>query len=426
MFISFKEDFLHYVWKFQKYDHSDLQTEKGEAIAIIHPGYHNDNAGPDFLDARIKINNNLWAGSIEIHKHSSEWKQHNHHLDPAYDNVILHVVYKNDKPVVYRNNKLIPTLVLKNRIEKNKIKKYQNLVFNSNWIPCESRISQVDYIIKSFWLSRMASERLEEKTKRILPNLDILKNDWDRLSYHLIAQYFGLKVNNEAFKRLIESIPFEVILKYKNELTKIEALLLGHANLLQLADDEYSILLQKEYDFMAKKHRLHKMQSHEWKFSRMRPTNFPGLRIAQLAQLIHREGRIFQKILKAASLKEMRKLFSAKASQYWDQHYRLGKISKHQPKKIGTKVIDVLIINVAIPLLFSYGVKIDNQDFKDKAISMLEEIPPEQNKIIKKWKESSLSAENAAQSQALLYLKRKYCDEYKCLSCAIGGKIMSA
>lgn len=425
MFLSFKEDFLHYIWKFQKYDHIDLQTEKGKKITIIHPGYHNDDAGPDFLNARIKIDHNLWAGNIEIHKHSSEWKQHNHHLDPAYDNVILHVVYEDDKPVTYRNNKLIPTLVLKKRIKENMIRQYQNLVFNPSWIPCGSKINSVETIIKSFWLSRMASERLEEKTQRIIPSLEILKNDWDRLSYHLIAQYFGLKVNNEAFKRLIESIPFEVILKYKDGNEKLEALLLGHANLLQLANDQYSNRLQKEYDFLAKKHKLYKMQSHEWKFSRMRPTNFPGLRIAQLAQLIHREGRIFQKILSVSSLVELRKLFSAKAPSYWDQHYRLGKLSKHYPKQIGIKTTDILIINVAIPLIFSYGVKLDDQEYKDKAISLLEKIPAEQNKIIKKWKESDFVVENAAQSQALLYLKRKYCDEFKCLSCAIGGKIMA-
>lgn len=425
MFVSFKEDFLHYIWKFQKYDLAELKTEKGKKITIIHPGYHNDDAGPDFLNARIKIENNLWAGSIEIHKHSSEWRQHKHHLDTAYDNVILHVVYQDDKPVSYKNKKLIPTLVLKNRIQKEKINQYQNLVFNPSWIPCAPKINNVDPIIKSFWLSRMATERLEEKTKRILPNLQILKNDWDRLAYHLIAQYFGLKVNNEAFKRLIESIPFEVILKCKDDLKQTEALLLGHANLLQLTSDDYCIQLQKEYNFLAKKYKLYKMLAHEWKFSRMRPTNFPGLRIAQLAQIINREGRIFRKILTVNNLDALRKLFSATASSYWDQHYRVGKISKHSSKRIGVKTLDVLIINVAIPLIFSYGVKLDDQEYKDKAISLLEEIPSEQNKIIKKWKESNFITKNAADSQALLYLKRNYCDEYKCLSCAIGSKIMA-
>jgi len=425
MFVSFKEDFLHYIWKFQKYDLGALQTEQGKKITIIHPGYHNDDAGPDFLNARIKLDNNLWAGNIEIHKHSSEWRQHKHHLDPAYDNVILHVVYEDDKPAIYKNKKLIPTLVLKKRIQEDKINQYQNLVFNPSWIPCASKITTVDPIIKSFWLSRMATERLEEKTKRILPNLQLLKNDWDRLAYHLIAQYFGLKVNNEAFKRLIESIPFEVILKCKNDLRQTEALLLGHANLLQLASDEYSFQLQKEYDFLSKKYKLHKMLAHEWKFSRMRPTNFPGLRIAQLAQIINREGRIFRKILSVNNLEELRKLFSATASSYWDQHYRLGKLSKQSSKRIGIKTLDVLIINVAVPLIFSYGVKLDEQDYKDKAISLLEEIPPEQNKIIKKWKECDFIAKNAVHSQALLYLKRNYCDEFKCLSCAIGSKIMA-
>lgn len=424
MFVSFKEDFLHYIWKFQKYNLAGLKTEDGKKITIIHPGYHNDNAGPDFLNARIKIDKNLWAGSIEIHKHSAEWKQHKHHLDPAYDNVILHVVYEDDKPVCYRNQKPIPTLVLKKRITKDKIEKYNNLLFNPNWIPCGSKINTVDSIVKSFWLTRMATERLEEKTKRILPNLEIIKNDWDKLAYQLIAQYFGLKVNNEAFKRLIESIPFEVILKCGSELKTIEALLLGHANLLQLGEDLYSKELQKEYNFLAKKYTLHKMLAHEWKFSRMRPSNFPGLRIAQLAQLIHREGRIFRKILNAENLDQLRKLFSSTASPYWNEHYRIGKLSKPKCKQIGLKTIDILIVNVAIPLIFSYGIKTDNQDYNEKAISLLEKIPPEQNKIIKKWISSDIKPKNAAESQALLYLKRNYCDEYKCLSCAIGNKIM--
>ena len=425
MFVSFKEDFLHYIWKFQKYDLGELKTEKGKRITIIHPGHHNDDAGPDFLNARIKIDKHLWAGHIEIHKHSSEWKQHKHHLDPAYENVILHVVYEDDKPAKYKNKKLIPTLVLKKRIQKHKIEQYQNLVFNPSWIPCASKITKVDSIIKSFWLSRMATERLEEKTKRIIPTLELLKNDWDRVSYHLIAQYFGLKVNNEAFKRLIESIPFEVILKCKDDLIQTEALLLGHANLLQLAKDEYSRKLQKEYNFLEKKYKLYKMLAHEWKFSRMRPTNFPGLRIAQLAQIIHREGRIFRKILTAENLEELRNLFSSTASPYWDQHYRLGQLSKESPKRIGLKTIDVIIINVAVPLIFSYGEKLNKQEYKDKAISLLEKIPSEQNKIIKKWKECDFDSKNASHSQALLYLKRHYCDEFKCLSCAIGSKIMA-
>ena len=424
MFVSFKEDFLHYIWKFQKYDLKSLKTEDGKKITIIHPGYHNDNAGPDFLNARIKIDKNLWAGSIEIHKYSSEWKKHKHHLDPAYDNVILHVVYVDDKPVLYKNQKPIPTLVLKKRITKDKIEKYHNLLFNPNWIPCGAKIKTVDQVIKSFWLTRMTTERLEEKTKRILPSLEILKNDWDKLCYQLVAQYFGLKVNNEAFKRLIESIPFDVILKCRSDLKTIEALLLGHANLLQLGNDQYSQELQREYNFLAKKFKLHKMLAHEWKFSRMRPGNFPGLRIAQLAQVMHREGRIFKKILHANNLEELRILFSATASSYWNEHYRIGKLSNTKLKKIGMKTIDILIINVAIPLIFSYGMKTDNQEYIEKAISLMEKIPAEQNKIIKKWISSDLKPKNAAESQALLFLKRNYCDEYKCLSCAIGNKVM--
>ncbi len=425
MFVSFKEDFLHYIWRFQKYNHHDLNTTTGNNITIIHPGYHNDNAGPDFLNARIKIDENLWAGHVEIHKHSSEWKQHNHHLDPAYDNVILHVVYQDDKPVTYRNKKRIPTLVLNHRIHINKINKYQKLIFNPNWIPCASKINAVDQIIKSFWLTRMTTERLEEKTKRILPNLSLLQNDWDRLTYYLIAQYFGLKVNGDAFRRLFESIPFEVILKNRDNLKTLEAILLGHANLLLDGKDQYSIDLQMEYNFQAKKHGLYHMLKHEWKFSRMRPSNFPGLRIAQLAQLIHREGRIFQKILETSTLDELRSLFSSTASEYWNQHYRIGKLSNPSPKKIGAKTLDILIINVAVPLIFSYGIKTCNSFYKEKAIKFLELIPAEENKIITKWKQAEIPIKNAANTQALLYLKKSYCDNFKCLNCAIGAKIMS-
>lgn len=422
---AFKEDFLHYIWKFQKYHPGKLLTEQGKALAIIHPGYHNENAGPDFLNARIKIDDHLWAGSIEIHKHSSEWKQHNHHLDPAYENVVLHVVYTNDKPVKYQNNKLIPCLVLKNRINEKMIHQYQNLLFNPNWIACANQIKEVTPIIKSMWLTRMATERLEEKTKRISPILNGLKNDWDQLAYYLIAQYFGMKVNNDAFKRLIECTPFDIILKHQSSLFQLEAILLGQANLIRNLNDDYSNKLFREYVFLQKKYGLIKMLSHEWKFSRMRPSNFPGLRIAQLANLIHKEGRIFRKILAINDLEELRKIFASSASNYWDQHYRLGIESKSKKKVIGKKTIDILIINVAIPLIFFYGMKTGDTRYQDKASELLESIPPEQNKIIKKWKESNVYATNAASSQALLHLKHNYCDQYRCLSCSIGNKIMT-
>ncbi len=425
MSLSFKEDFLHYIWKFQKYEHTNLNTEQGKKITIINPGIHNHDAGPDFLNARIKIDQNLWAGSIEIHKHSSEWKQHKHHLDPAYENVILHVVFFDDKPVKYNNDKLIPCLTLNNRINKKTIAQYQNLLFNPNWIACANQIKKVNPITKSMWLTRMATERLEEKINRISPLLDGLGNDWDQLSYYLIAQYFGLKVNNEAFRRLIESTSFDILLKHQDSLFHLEALLLGQANLLINANDNYSQKLTKEYAFLQKKYGLIKMLSHEWKFSRMRPTNFPGLRIAQLAALIKKEGRIFRKIITATSLDELRKIFASSASDYWDHHYRIGKESTKKKKSIGSKTIDILIINVAIPLIFFYGLKTKDQKYKDKAIYLLESIPPEQNKLTKKWKESNVIAKNAANSQALLYLKKNYCDVYRCLSCSIGNKIMT-
>lgn len=425
MSLPFKEDFLHYIWKFQKYNHRALHTEKGKTLTIIHPGFHNYDSGPDFLNARIKIDNNLWAGSIEIHKHSSEWKQHNHHLDPAYENVILHVVYTNDKPVKYQNNKLIPCLVLNNRINENMIDQYKKLLFNPNWIACANQIQEVAPIIKSMWLTRMATERLEEKTKRIFPILDGLQNDWDKLSYYLIAQYFGMKVNNEAFKRLIECTPFDIILKHQSSLFQLEAILLGQANLIRSLEDDYTIKLKREYDFLKKKYGLIKMLTHEWKFSRMRPSNFPGLRIAQLAKLIHQEGRIFRKILSANDLQDLRKIFASSASEYWNIHYRLGKESKEKEKAIGKKTIDILIINVAIPLIFFYGMKTGQNKYKEQAIDLLESIPPEQNKIIKKWTASQMLSNNASNTQALLHLKHHYCDQYRCLSCSIGNKIMS-
>jgi len=422
---SFKEDFLHYIWKFQKYKHNFLKTQQGQSLSIIHPGFHNHDSGPDFLNARIKINNNLWAGSIEIHKHSSEWKQHKHHLDPAYENVILHVVYTDDKPVSYQNNKLIPTLVLKDRINENMISQYQELLFNPNWIACANQIKEVTPIIKSMWLTRMATERLEEKTKRLSPLLKGLQNDWDQLSYFLIAQYFGMKVNNDAFRRLIECTPFDIILKHQSSLFQLEALLLGQANLIINSDDQYAQKLKKEYDFLQKKFGLIKMLTHEWKFSRMRPPNFPGLRIAQLARLINKEGRIFRKILQAESLAHLRSIFASSASAYWNQHYRLGKESLTKQKSIGSKTIDILIINVAIPLIFYYGMKTGESKYKEKATDLLESIPPEQNKIIKKWKTSDVPAFNAANTQALIHLKNNYCDQYRCLSCSIGNKIMT-
>ena len=420
-----KEDFLHYLWRTRKFDQNALKTTSGDSISIQAIGEHNLDAGPDFSNARIRIGDILWAGNIEIHIKASEWYRHKHQSDQAYDNVVLHVVLDEDQPVFRKNGERIPCLEIKKRIPVKISKIYQKLQSNEQWVPCQHQFSQVPEITKNLWLDRLLVERLENKTIDIVRSLELNKNDWEETFYQFLARGFGVKVNMEPFEQLAKSIPLKVLSKHKSSLFQLEALLFGQAGMLEKTFvDDYPKRLQKEYAFLKNKYQLHPIFSESWKFMRMRPANFPSIRIAQFAILAYQSAHLFSKILAAKNIRELENMFEVKTSSYWQAHYVFDKPSIKRKKSLGKNSIHLLIINTIIPFLFLYGKTKRNEMLKEKALMLLEELPAEQNAVISQWKNLGASPQSAYQTQALLQLKKHYCDKKNCLNCSIGYAIL--
>jgi hypothetical protein len=420
-----KEDFLQFIWKHGLYLKDKLETTDGEALEIISAGQSNQDSGPDFFNARVRIGQTSWAGNIEIHQKSSHWYQHRHDSDAAYDNVILHVVEVHDKTVQVKNHQL-PTLVLGYRDEI--LNNYENLLKSKHWIACQERLAEVDPFILRFWFSSLMIERLESKTGEIVKLLDQNKNNWNETFYQLLARNFGMKTNALPFELLAKSLPLNILSKHKNDLFQTEALLFGQSGLLNetLLGDDYFLSLRKEYSFMYKKYGLSGIESHLWKFMRLRPINFPTVRIAQLAQLIHHSSALFSQILETEDIDELRKLFKVTASGYWDTHYRFNKPSEeNRPKVLGETAFNNLVINTIVPLLFVYGDQHMDQGMKDRALLLLEKLEAEENQIIRKWREAGIESRTAFETQALLQLKNNYCDQKRCLNCQLGAKIIT-
>ena len=421
-----KEEFLQFIWGHSLFNRPNLSTVDGKTLEIISPGRPNTDSGPDFFNARIKIEETIWAGNVEIHQKSSHWYQHKHDTDGAYDNVILHVVELHDRPVQIKNHELptleicFPSAILDN---------YEKLLKSERWIACEDEINKVDPFILRFWFSALMIERLQSKTTEILAILEKNKNNWNETFYHLLARNFGMKTNAIPFELLAKSLPLNILSKHKNDLFQIEALLFGQAGLLNevLLGDDYFLSLRNEYSYLYKKYGLSGIESHLWKFMRLRPINFPTIRIAQLAKLIHHSSALFSRILETEDPEELRKLFDVSASEYWDIHYRFNKTSEENRKKtLGETVFDNLIINTIAPLLFVYGDQHLDQAMKDRALLLLEKTAPESNQIIRKWNELGIDSRSAFETQALLQLKNTYCTNKKCLNCQLGAKIVTS
>lgn len=418
------EDFLHYIWKYRQFEFSNLQTTAGEKLVIIHPGEHNHDAGPDFQNAKIKIGKTTWAGSVEIHIKSSDWIRHMHQNDAAYSNVILHVVYEYDIPVVM-NNISIPTLEIKKLIRPKTLQGYMALLKGEVDIPCRNSISGVNRIIIRSWLDNLLVERLMQKSAFIEQQLQKTTFDWEESFYRVLARNFGMKVNGEAFEQLAASLPQIILAKHKSSLKQTEALLFGQAGLLQRKfKDEYPTELSKEYNFLRSKYNLSHLLPQVWKFSRLRPPNFPTIRIAQFAALVFNSQHLFSKILEADKLQDAEKYFQISPSKYWNNHWTFDKISNSTAKNLGQSSIHLLLINTIIPFIFYYGKYKGVDTFSERAILWLEQLPAESNTILNDWKKLNIIPENAAQSQALITLKNDYCRNKKCLDCAIGIQIL--
>jgi hypothetical protein len=420
-----REDFLHYLWRYKRFDFLNLQTTDNQAIEIIDVGEHNQNAGPDFLNARLRIGETLWAGNVEMHLNSSEWLAHKHQEDRAYDNVILHVVMDEDKIIFDQNKERLACLVLKPYITENLLGTYQMLLHNAHWIPCQHHFFAVSDIVKSGWQSRLLIERLEEKISVFEEAFYNNKQHWEETFYQALAKNFGVKINDLPFELLAKSLPLLTLAKHKDNLFQIEALLFGQAGMLEENfEDNYPQRLQKEYNYLSKKLNLTPIMASMWKFSKLRPGNFPTIRIAQFATLIYQSVHLFSKITEAKNTKEIQNLFDVKLSDYWNEHYIFDKASKKISKSLGKETINLLIINTIVPFLFLYGKLKNDNLYKDNAIAFLEELSPEKNTIIEGWQDLGLTPSSAAETQALIQLKNKYCNAQKCTQCAIGIAIM--
>jgi len=421
-----KEEFLHFVWEHHLFDRDDLHTTDGKPIEILSTGRLNFDSGPDFFNARIRIGDTIWAGNVEIHQKSSHWFQHKHGTDKAYSNVILHVVEVFDKPLTI-NGEEIPTLEIKYPLEF--LDNFERLLKSKQWIACEEKLASVDPFILRFWYSSLMIERLQAKTADILQILHQNTNNWNETFYHLLARNFGMKTNALPFELLARSTPLQMLSKHKNNLFQIEALLFGQSGLLNeiLLGDDYFLELRNEYSFLYKKYNLSGVDAHLWKFMRLRPVNFPTIRIAQLAVLIHQSSSLFSRVLEIEDLEELRTLFNVTASEYWNTHYRFNKTSsENKPKHLGNTVFQNMVINTIAPLLFVYGEQHLNQAMKDRALHFLEKLPSESNQITDKWTKLGIESRSAFESQALIQLKKQYCEIKKCLHCQLGAKIITS
>ncbi|MCX6310328.1 MAG: DUF2851 family protein [Bacteroidetes bacterium] len=420
-----KEEFLHYIWKTKQFAPADLKTTQGQEIEIVFPGDHNFNSGPDFFNAQIKIEDMLWTGNVEIHIKASDWMKHKHQNDDTYNNVILHVVYECDCELKTHNDEALTTLVMRERIDMKLYENYLRLLKSKTTIVCANSINEIPSIIITSWLSRVLAERLERKISELKFELEQNGKDWEETFYRQLAKQFGMKINAEPFSWLAAAVPYKMISRQRDNLFQMEALLFGQAGLLpEKPEDEYSFTLISEYNFLQIKYHIQPMPSHWWRFMRLRPNNFPTIRIAQLAGLFFCQPQLFRSCMEANEISELKKLLDVSASNYWTEHYSFGKVSKSCEKNIGTQAMDTILINTIAPFKFLYGRMTANEHLVQDAISLLERIGPEKNKIIREWGCIKVQPTSAAESQALLELKKNYCDKKKCLSCEIGNYLL--
>ncbi len=415
------EKFLQFIWQFQYFNKKELLTESGEELHIIRQGTWNHNQGPDFLEASIRIGPVILVGNIELHIKSSDWQKHNHSTDANYSNIILHVVWEHDAEI---KEIQFPTLVLQHRIAKILLQQYAAIMNDPSPIPCKNFLPALNNIGWLSWKERLAAERLETRSKRILLLYEESQHHWEETFWWLLAANFGIKVNTALFEEVAKSIPLTILAKHRSRIQQLEALLLGQANLLEKDfSEDYPIMLQKEYRFLQKKYHLQTVNASPF-FLRMRPANFPTIRLAQLAILVNDSLHLFSKIKEMRRADEVKELFNVTCNDYWHYHYNFDEETAYSPKHLGSQMADNILINTVIPVLFAYGSYTKEEAYKDKAIGWMAEIAPEKNTVISTWKQLGIPAVNALDSQSLIQLKNEYCNNKRCLDCAVGNKVM--
>lgn len=410
-----KEDFIYYLWE-NRLLQLDLKTIDGEDIKILSVGTRNYDSGADYNNARIKIGGTLWAGQVEIHVHSSDWFKHNHQNDDNYNNVILHVVYECDN-----KSPPIPTLEVKGKFDVSLLHKYETFVNSKNWIPCEDSIGDVHAFTVVSWLDRMLIEHLENECKDLDFRLKNNRYDWEQTFYQRLMRYFGLKVNNDSFEYLSRLLPFNLLQRHLDNEIYVAAMMFGCAGFLENDfEEEYPNLLKREFRMLKSKFGLKVMPSSNWKFLRLRPPNFPTIRIAQVSKIITKNGAMFSKIRDSDNIEEIMELFDVELDEYWNNHFQFDKVSDYVKKKVlGKTAVELSMINTVVPMLFHYGKYHGLESYKEKAMSYLENIEAENNLIIRSFCQCGLSFQNAFQTQAALYMYKYYCRRRRCLECRI-------
>lgn len=425
--MAFPEEFLHFIWQFKLYGTQKLFTTTGESIEVIRAGTLNKNAGPDFLQAKLLIDNVIWTGNIEVHINSSDWLAHYHQHDEAYDSVILHVVYVNDNLIYRTDGTLIPVLVLKDRFPIKFLTQYEQLIQSAHFFSCKKQINEVSAFLIDNFLTRLGIERLMQKSEEVYVKLNELKGNWDETFYHFMARSFGLKLNVMPMEMLSRSLSQYILAKHKDRPLQIEALLFGQAGFLtQQYKDDYPQQLKQEYEFLSAKYALKPLSVSLWKFMRMRPQNFPTLRLAQFAALIINSNHLFSKILTIKDHHLFYQLFdNLPVNSYWQTHYHFNKVTDHVNTQLGKATIQNILINTVSLFLFAYGKYINQPILIDRAVALLEYLPPENNAIVRQYRNAGINLHSAFQSQAILQLNRAYCNEKRCLNCSIGVKILN-
>ncbi len=429
------EQLLHYVWKHRLYAPTGLSTTDGRPVEVIDPGLHNHDAGPDFFNAKVRIGGTLWVGCIEIHSRSSDWKAHGHDTDRAYDNVVLHVAETVDCPVTDSEGRDVPQMQLS--VPPRVAESYAELLATDAYPPCWRTVPRLSRITVSSWLAALQAERLSQKTEAIVRRAEAKGGSWEEAFFVTMARNYGFGVNGDAFEQWAMCVPLSAAAHHRDDLFQVEALFLGQAGLLsdealprnhrdEARNDGYLAKMQAEYAFLAHKFGLKPMDARQWKFLRLRPQSFPHIRISQLAALYHSRRADLSRLVECTSVDDIKALLGTQATEYWQTHYTFGAESKRSAKRISGKTLELLAINTAIPTLFAYGRHTLNEALCQRAVEMLEGIKAEDNHIIRMWREVGLDARNAADTQALVQLKREYCDRRDCLRCRFGYETLKA
>jgi hypothetical protein len=423
------EQLLNYTWKHKLYPLKELTTSDGQRVEIVDPGLHNRNAGPDFFNAKIRIGSTMWVGNVEIHDKSSDWYQHGHDKDSRYDNVVLHVAAELDTEVMKSNGEYVPQLQLS--VPDDVLTHYDELQKTDEYPPCYKVIPDLSALIIHSWMAALQTERLEQKTEAIRKRAELCNGSWEDAYFVTLARNYGFGINGEVFEQWAYNIPLNAVAHHRDDLFQIEAIFMGQAGLLELdsipeyyqkdaLNDGYFAKLRNEYQYLAHKFSMKPIDFKLWRFLRLRPQNFPHIRISQLANLYYQQKAGLSQLIECETLDELKNVLKSQVTPYWETHYTFGSTSPKNEKHLSYGSINLLMINTAIPMLFAYGRHTTKEVLCDKAFDFLEQLKAENNHIIRMWQQVGLPVKTAGDSQALIQLKKEYCDKKECLRCRFG------